>query len=95
MSLTRIVITHDGKGIDGHCKVLRQAQHALLERIFTMFMVFAGETINSTQPAPAHTPRDDVIVHWIVGINQLVSGCCNVLILVKAKSDVLPSIVCI
>jgi hypothetical protein len=78
------VIAHDGKGINGHCKVLSQMQQALLEPIFTMFIVFAGESINTTQPAPAHTPRDDVIVHGIVGINQLVSGCRHVLILVHS-----------
>ena len=80
------VIAHDGKGIDGDCKVLSQMPHALLEPIFTMFIVFAGETINTTQPTSAHTPRDDVIVHGIVRINQLMSGCCHVLILVKRIS---------
>jgi hypothetical protein len=62
-------IAHDGKGIYGDREVLSQMQHALLERIFTMFIVFSGESINTTQPASAHTPRDDVIVHWIVRIN--------------------------
>ena len=36
--------------------------------------------------ASAHAPRDDVIVHGIVGINQPVSGCCHALILVKRRS---------
>ncbi len=44
-------------------------------------------------PASAHAPRDNVIVHWIVGINQLVSGCCHVYMLAQTKSNVLPSTV--
>ena len=76
------VIAHDSKGIDGDREVLSQMQHALLEPIFTMFIVFAGESINTTQPASAQTPRDNVIVHGIVRVNQLMSGCRHVLILV-------------
>ena len=75
------VIAHDGKGINGHCEVLSQMPHALLEPIFAMFIVFVGETINATQTASAHTPRDDVIVHGIIGIDQLMSGCCHLPIL--------------
>ena len=29
----------------------------------------------NTQPVSAHPPQDNVLVHWIVGINQLVFGC--------------------
>ena len=65
------VIAHDGKRINGDCEVLSQMQHALLQPIFAMFIVCSSKAINTTQPASAHTPRDDVIVHWIVGINQL------------------------
>ena len=80
------VITHDGKGVDGDCEVLSQMQHALFKPVFTMSIVFADESINTTQPASAHAPRDDVIVHGIVRINQLMSGCRHVLILVKRIS---------
>ena len=81
------VIAHDRKGIDGDCEVLSQMPHALLEPISTMFIVFAGESINTTQPTSAHTPRNDVVVHGIVGINQLVSGCWHVLILLERTSN--------
>jgi hypothetical protein len=64
------VIAYDGKGINGDREELSQMQHALLEPIFRMFIVFAGESINTTQPTSAYTPRDDVIAHGIVGINQ-------------------------
>ncbi|MGK0176977.1 MAG: hypothetical protein ACI91V_000850 [Lentimonas sp.] len=63
------VITHDGECIYGHCKALAQMQHALLKPIFTMFIAFSSESINTAQPASAHTPRDDAIVHRKVGIN--------------------------
>jgi hypothetical protein len=60
--------------INGDSEVLRQMQQALLKPIFTVSIVFSVESINTTQPAPAHTPQGDVIVHWIAGINQLMLG---------------------
>jgi hypothetical protein len=42
------VITHDDECINGNNEVLSQVPHALLEPIFTMSIVFSGESIKLT-----------------------------------------------
>jgi hypothetical protein len=43
-------------------------------------------SIDNTQLAAAHTSRGNVLVHWIVGINQLMAGSRPVLISIESTS---------
>ncbi|MGK0168890.1 MAG: hypothetical protein ACI9W2_000608, partial [Gammaproteobacteria bacterium] len=68
---------HDGIAVEFDGKAFNESKESLFDPGFAVRVVFSRDGIDAVQEGSAYTARDEVIVHGLLGIDELFAWCSH------------------